>query len=310
MTIEAYSTTDRALWLARRRRDLTASDLGALVGVDRFRTPYAIYAEKTGEIPPAEENDSMRRGRWLEPAILLALREQYPTWRIEQANVYLRDSEIRLGCTPDFVAEDPAEPETLINIQGKTTSPFVFERDWSDDQAPIGYQLQTLCEGMLMGAGRCLLAVLVVDPYNADLHLREIERHAGAEARIRQLAIDFWSNIEAGRRPVPDYERDGETIAAMFPRHEPGKVLDLSGDNRLAELLAKHAAHKVALDAHDEVLKEIEAEIKLKIGDAEAAELPGWRLTWKTENRKGYSVAPSTRRPLRIKHVEEKEQAA
>jgi predicted phage-related endonuclease len=304
--IERRRITDRASWLQWRSQDLTASDIGAVAGVDPHRSMLTIYAEKTGQILAAEETPIMRRGRWLEAATLEALRENYPTWRIERAGIYLRDTEIRLGATPDFLAEDPEDPGVLINIQAKAVGKPTWLRDWwGDTRYPLAYGLQTLAEGLLLGAGRNLLVALVIDTYSADLDIIEIDRHPAAEQRIVQTAIDFWANIAAGRRPAPDYSRDAETIVAMFPHADTGTVLDLSADNRLAAIMPKRAALKDKVDEGMQALLEIDAEIKDKLGAAEAATLPGWRLSWKEEHRKAYTVAESTRRVLRVSEAKE-----
>jgi len=43
-------------WLAERRKSLGGSDVGAIVGLHRYATPYTVWAEKTGRIPPKEDN--------------------------------------------------------------------------------------------------------------------------------------------------------------------------------------------------------------------------------------------------------------
>jgi predicted phage-related endonuclease len=89
-------------------------------------------------------------------------------------------------------------------------------------------------------------------------------------------------------------------IAAMYPASVPAKIIDLSTDNFLPALLAERADIKVREKADKERVEEIDTEIKSKMGDAEEATLPGWKLTWKTQQRKQYTVAASTQRPLRV----------
>ena len=307
--IERFAIIDRSSWLAMRSQDLTASDIGAVIGVDPYRSALRVYAEKAGEIGAEGETNIMRRGRWLEAATLEALREELPGWRIERAGVYLRDPDVRLGGTPDALAEDPEHPERLLNVQMKVVSRPAYERDWADGP-PLGYQLQTLAEGFLLDADRSLLAALVIDTYSADVFVHEVPRHAAAEQKIREIAAEFWQNIAAGRRPVPDYGKDADTIAAMFPRQEPGKVLDLTGDNRLIEILPQREFLKDRIDGDRKQLEALDAEVKYKLGDAETAELPGWRLTFREEHRKEYTVAASSRRVLRVKQIEQKDRAA
>lgn len=304
MTVERHAIPPGMRLHPLRAQDLTASDVGAAIGMDPYKSPLALYAEKTGMILPQGDNAATTRGRWFEPAVVAASRETFPGWDFRYPlGLYLRDPETRLGATPDAAAEDPENPG-LINVQLKTVTRFVFERDWSDDRAPLNYTLQTLAEGFLMDASRSILAALVFDAYTCELVVRDVPRHAAAEARICAIAQNFWQNIAAGRRPAPDYSRDAETIAAMFPKQEPGKVLDLGDDNRLPWLLSARVDFKAALDKAATNIEAIDTEIKAKLGEAEAAELPGWRLTWKAEERKAYTVAASSRRVLRVKQLD------
>jgi putative phage-type endonuclease len=307
MSVELHNVKPRTPeWFALRQPFLTASDIGAVVGVDPFKTPFQVYLEKTGA-SPAGDNAAMRRGRFFEGAAIEYLKEEFPTVRIIRPNVFVCDRELELGATPDALLEDPDDPG-LVNVQIKVVNARSF--DLWEGVPPLGYQLQVTAENMLLDAKRGILAVLVISSYDAEIHLFDIPRHAAAEQRIREIAAEFWGNMRAGRRPAPDYGRDAETIAAMFPRAEPGKVLDLTGDNRLDGLLFERSVQKILLGTTAQKIETIDAEIKDKMGDAETGELPGWRITWKNETRRAYSVPEKTNRVLRVKQIDEREQAA
>jgi predicted phage-related endonuclease len=311
--IERFAITDRASWLAMRSHDLTASDIGAVIGIDPYKTPYQVWAEKAGLAETADSN-ILRRGRWLEPAVLEALKEELPDWRFVRPGIYLRDPDCRLGATPDALGEDrlliggrvdPDEPG-LVNIQLKVISRPAFEKDWAAGSAPIGYQLQTLCEGMLLDAAYSLLAALVLDTWSAELELRTVPRHAAAEQRIRDIARRFWTAFEEGHAPQPDYSRDAETVRALFPP-DPQKPapIDFSTDNRLGGLLSVRAELKDNIKAAEEDCAAIDAEIVHKLDGAEAACLPGWKISHTIAHRDAYQVAAKDYPVLRIARTKE-----
>lgn len=308
MSVVRFPITDRSTWLQWRANDLTASDIGAAVGLDPYKTPLKLYAEKTGLLMPDGDNPQMRRGRWLEAAVLEAIREEHPDWEVRPANVYLRDGALRLGASPDALAA--TDEPGVTNIQCKVVARPTYETKWVDGP-PMHYQLQTLTEGMLLDAARSYVAALVIDTYTAELYLHRVNRHAAAELRVREIAAEFWSNVASGKRPAADYRQDAETVAAMFPQSEPEKVLDLSGDNQLAVLLPHREALREMIAIDQQKLAEMDTEIKAKLGEAEQAVLPGWKITWKTQQRKAYTVAEGTTRPLRVTEVPiTKEEAA
>jgi len=295
--IQRIPITDRASWLAMRADDLTASDIGAAIGVDKYKSALKLYAEKTGMVMPDPDNPAMRRGRWLEAAVLSAIAEQNPDWEIRPAKVYVRDPELRLGATPDAIAI--TDLPGVTNVQCKVVARPEFERSWADGP-PLNYLLQTVTEGMLLGVDQSLLAALVIDTYTAELELYPVPRHEGAEAKVRDIATGFWSNIAKGLWPQLDKSRDAETITQMFPTEKKGEVVDLSHDNYLVELLQQRSTAKTIIAVEEQHVKEIETEIKAKLRDAEEARVPGWKITWKAQERAAYTVKASKSRPLRI----------
>jgi predicted phage-related endonuclease len=147
------------------------------------------------------------------------------------------------------------------------------------------------------------VAVLVMTR-KFPVFIYDVPRHAGAEAKIRTKVREFWSAVEAGTQPPADFTRDGEAIAAMFPR-ETRPAIDLSGDNRIRELLERRTELAAEIKPREDERAAIDAEIKQKLGDAEGASLPGWRVTWKM--RKGYVTEVKPGRVLRVTDMREKE---
>jgi predicted phage-related endonuclease len=289
MTVERSAVTDRASWLARRRGYLCASEIAAAAGVDEFRSALDLHLEKAGLQPPLGDTPLLRRGRHFEPAVLEYLREELPGWRIERPNVFLADPDLRVAATPDAIAEDPEHPQQLVNVQIKVVAEPTFER-WNGEP-PIGYRLQVSCENMLLGADRGLLAVLVVSSFNAELYLFDQPRHEGAEARIRQIAADFWQRIAEGRLPDPDYSRDREIIEKLFPPDKAVPVpLDLSQDNRIGILCEAYSDAQMRKKNAEADVDALKAEIIDKLRGAELALADGWKITRKMQHRAEHVV--------------------
>lgn len=307
--IERHAIRARsAEWHALRAQDLTASDLGAAVGCDPYKSPLRLYAEKAGLLLSQGDSPIMRRGRWLESAVIAALMEENPSWEIRYPlDLYLRDPQARLGATPDAFAitDEPG----VTNVQMKVVSRPVWERDWAGGP-PMPYLLQTLAEGMLAEADRSLLVALVVDTYSAELAYHPVPRHPAAEIKLVTLAETFWENIRTGQRPAADFALDAETVDQLFPQSQPEPVLDLSADNRLPALLETRRALKQRIADDERVVRELDTEIKDKVGAAEIAMLPGWKITWKTQTRKEHVVPESTFRVLRVATSINEEEAA
>lgn len=298
MTIERIPITDRESWLRMRKQDVTASVIGALWGVHPYQTPLGLYVEKSGVDIPEIDNAVLRRGRLLESAVAQAVAEERPDWSVTKATAYLRDPTARIGATPDFWID--GDPRGRIVMQAKTVAPSVFKKQWTEDMPPFWIVLQAHTEAMLAGAALGIIAALVIDPWKLDLHIYDVPRNATAEKKIMDGVRQFWADVEAKREPKADYKLDGALLAQMFEHETPGKIVDLTNDNMMPELLDERERLSDAIKDAEIKKKTIETEIKAKIGDAEFALTRAKRISWKTVNRKAYTVAATSYRQLRV----------
>jgi predicted phage-related endonuclease len=300
--IERRLITDRNEWLAWRREDITASNVAALFGnMHPYQTMLRVYAEKRGVEFPDADNKTMRRGRWLEPAVATAVEEERPQWKLRAPKVYLRDPDLRLGCTPDYLID--GDPRGLGVLQCKTVAPSVYAREWlGGSEIPFWIVLQTLTECMLSDAAFGVVAALLVDPHAMDVAILEVPRHADSELKILVAVRNFWRNVAAGIEPDPDFARDAAVIKALMPRETPGKQINLAGNNELPAMLAERAELLKTMGAAEDRCEEIEAEVKHLMGDAESANgLADWKITYRVQKRAGYTVPPKEPRVLLIK---------
>lgn len=303
LTRTDLSLLTRDQWLALRRDDVTASDVGALLGFHPYRTMRGLYEDKAGEPVPDLDSPVLRRGRLLEDAVAIACMEARPDLKIEKANEYVRDQTLRLGATPDFyVTRVGSDPVGQLGVmQAKTVSPFVFKREWTPELPPPHIVLQCLQEMMLTNRSFGLVAALEISDPHFPLHVYEIPRHPRAEASIKEAAVEFWRRVREGDAPPMDYTRDGALIARLFAAEQGGKEIDLTRDNRIAELIESRDGLASAIKSATEERQAVEAEIKDKIGDAAIALCPGGRvITWKSQHRKASVIPASTFRVLRV----------
>lgn len=303
MNVIRTAIADRLSWLAMRRQDVTASDVAAVFGCHPYRTPLALWADKTGAASAdGDDSSAMRRGRWMETAVIAAVRDHHPEWVIEQPGVYLRDPETRIGATPDAQVINRG-----IVVQCKTVADRVFA-SW-DGAPPIHYQMQALTEAMLTGASTAVLAVLSVGSFGRlDYHEFEVPRHAAAEARICAGVRQFWDGVAAGEMPKADYAADHGLIAALYGPRDDVPPLDLSADNYAGELARRYLAAKAAVADSEAELKSVRAEIVEKLNGASVAALPGFVITNKMQHRKEHVVKASSFAVLRVSQQQEKDQ--
>ncbi|HEY2242722.1 MAG TPA: YqaJ viral recombinase family protein [Xanthobacteraceae bacterium] len=310
MAVERLSIESRDAWLALRRQSVNASEVAIVCGEGAYGSLAELYAEKKGLRPPLVDSGVLRRGRWNEAAVFEALADERPEWQIVRAKVYLRDRELRLGCTPDGFALAPDRDGRGV-IQAKTVSRSVFRRRWLDDpDSPIGtgeasppsyYVLQVITEMMLSGCSWGVLAVLIMSEFDSTLRLFDIERNPEAEGRIEGRVADFWCRwFDPGIMPPFDPQRDELLIKSLYPQDD-GTEIDLTRDNRAAQVADDLVETMKARKRLAETEDRLKAELQAKLGEHTFARLAGGtRLSWKTQHRRAYSVAANSYRVLKI----------
>lgn len=303
MSIERIPIADREQWLELRRQDITASDIAAACGCSPWKSALQLWADKTGVVTEDGDSALMKRGRHLEDAVLNYYREEFPGHVVTKPAVYLRDTEARIGATPDAIAVIDGEE---VVIQCKVVAKPIFDREWADGP-PLHYMLQVVTEMMLWGASRGIIAVLAIDAFGAEFRTFEVPRHPAAEQRVREAVAAFWADIALGLQPRADYSRDATLLSMLNPPDEKAPPLDLSMDNRMPVLLADFEAARSTEKAARAEIEALRAEILDKLGSASLATLPGWKVSHKMQSRKSYTVAAATFPVLKVTRQDQQE---
>lgn len=281
MNRETLHPENEAAWLAMRQQDLTSTECAALFGCSPYATEYELYHRKTGQLEAEfEVNNRMVWGNRLEAAIAYGIAEDYGLI-VQPKKHYMRIPEIRMGSSFDFEVIGLAEqfdgdekfrdlyrdtPSILVEV--KNVDGMAFKRGWIADgdnmEAPPHIELQAQHQMEVADAEFVIVAPLVGG--NTPMpFFRQRNRQYGQ--MIRERVTEFWAKVAAGIAPEPDYSKDGDTIAKLFA-NDNGQTVDMSGNNRLAELVAEYtaaAADEKAAKARKDAAK---AESLLLIGDA------------------------------------------
>lgn len=313
MQVDKIPYTDRTAWMANRQKDVTASVVGALFGEHPYCTPLSLYLEKSSDEPPAEYDDAvLRRGRVFESAVAVAASIDKKLGLVPMGSTYFRAPEVRIGATPDYLVD--SAPDDMQHVMGwpfqiKTVDPRVFDRDWTQEEAPLWVTLQALTEAMLLDTTGALIGAMVMKaPF--PVHYYPVPRNPGAEKRIIKGVEDFWKSVAAKEMPTPDYHRDGALLKELYKGG--GETVDLTQNNRIALLCEEKIAWARRATNCSHALETIDAEIFDLLRNAERADHPDFNITAKVTKKKAFTVAATEFRQLRVtrKHAKPEEEAA
>lgn len=327
MTTTILIPASRADWINVRHPTVGASESPAMLGVHPKVTPFELWARKSSVLID-RDNRFKRRGRLLEPIGVQILREERPDWAVTpniigEGGKFYQDIEAGISCTPDVFVFDSTRVPTerahswqeateFVNRAGtgvcniKTVDPYVFRKDWMIDgaiQLPVYVAIQAMQEMYLTGASwGCVGAVVGFD---LGFHLIDVELHGGVIERIKRAAADFLRRVRENDPPPPDYARDGDAIRGLYA-DDSGGVIDLSGNERIAKLAARHLALKEIESAAYAAKKErdiIDPEIIEALGNAQCGTINGLLIEAKTVRRhyKATEAHITSSRPVKIK---------
>lgn len=295
----------RAEWLAARRQHVTGSEIAALLGLHPWKSPYAVWAEKTGRKVGNDDLDSavLHRGRRLEGlAAEMAAEALPPGTKIERntVNEYYWHPGLRIGATPDIKAHNEM---SLGAVELKSIEAGVYARRWPHGEPPLYVALQVLTAAKLLGAQWAAVGALRVG-FACEFDLTPVPLHDGVWARLQDAVGSFWQRVKDDTPPVPDYDRDAALIASLHPISS-GTTIDLSRDNALVEALHCREQIKRQLKDLDAKCAAVDALIRDKAGDNEIVLTKDFRVSLKTQSVDEYTVAARTRRPILVKRIRE-----
>jgi len=238
-----------------RRRYLGGTDISAILGFNQYKTAYECYLEKSGQaVDDRQESDILWWGHELEPLIVKKWLLQNPDWEIVSTNNFEIDPEFEfLACNTDREVRNKKTGEIAI-LEAKSVATSAF-RHWKLG-VPITYYTQVQHYLGVKGYDRAFFAMFVMD--SRELKTFEVVRDDVYIGQIREEAVKFWENKEAGIAPAKvafDWSQD---------RNKDEEVLATEEHINVLAYLKKAKALAKKIDA---VIKEKEEVIKLAIQD-------------------------------------------
>lgn len=296
----------RAEWLSARKAGIGASDVAAILGVSPWKGSLQLYHEKKGTVDmgsgetfarklglkledPIAELYAEKTGRTVErpPAGTFAI-DVHPTRPYMMATL----DGVQVATNPridDFADKGRGVLEIKTAVIGKAAS-------WTNE-APIEYQVQVqhqlACTGMAWGTAVALVG-------GVSLFYTDIKRDEEFIGLLEGAVDEWWRRFELNEEPPADgTEATKEFLKKLYPREEP-----TSATLPPEAIEWDQERERAAADEKKAHERKLAAENKLKaiIGDNTQGILPnGILYTWKSVNRKGYSVEPVTFRDFRRK---------
>jgi putative phage-type endonuclease len=302
---EAFICSNREEWLQARRSGIGASDAAAILGHSRWRSPLDLFCDKIGLAKPESEiPEWIEWGNTLEPIIAEKFSERAGYYLDDPGRFTIQRSKShpfllvtldrfivgqRNGTDNDIIfAEEDRGICEIKNVAG-------FKEDEWEDELPIEYQIQMQHGFLVTGLKWGVFPVLFG---GHKLEWFPVKRNDRFCAYLLEQETEFWRRIVENDPPLADGSNSSkEALKRLYP-NDKGSTVTLPAE--LSALDIRLQGTKKAIKRLEAKEAELENLLKQQIGDNTFAVIPGHcKYSYKTSDRSGYTVEPTTYRQLR-----------
>jgi putative phage-type endonuclease len=257
-------------WLKERQIGIGGSDVGAILGVNKYKTPFQVYLEKTEPITEVSEQfESAYWGDQLEEVVAKEF-EKRTGKKVRRDRKHYKHKDY-----PFMVAniDRRVVGENAI-LECKTANQYLT-KDWEDEEIPASYLLQVQHYMFVTGAEVGYIAVLIG---GQKFVWKEIARDEELIEMIINAEKDFWKMVQDKTPPVLDGSSTAEKyLSEKYSNAEEGRVEQLGFEYK--DKIKNYFELKEQLKSLETEVKEVENRIKHELKEAEFGFAPGYSIS-------------------------------
>jgi putative phage-type endonuclease len=286
MLIKQDFTWDRSQFLG-------GSDIGAILGLSKYRTPLQVWMEKTGKSKSFKGSLATRFGHFNEAFVASEYAQatdqilyEYPEAIIHPEHPYFQAHIDRLILDPkQHINKDAnCSADIFKNASGilecKTANPFA-KAEWGEpgtDQVPLPYLCQCIWYLLITQLPKADLAVLFG---NSDFVIYSINKDIELGGLIVQKAEYFWSEYVLKDLPPPTQTEDD--CLALFKNIAPKQAKEANGE--IAEDIHKLIELSTQIKNIEAQVSTLKQSVMNYLQEADTLTFENHILaTWKTAN--------------------------
>lgn len=276
--------------IAERQTGIGGSDVGVILGVNKWKSPVALWLEKTGQVQNTVSSEAAEWGNRLESVVAdkYAEKNGYRVERLNRSLVHPEHDFARAnidravcdaGTIPVHRATGQLRPVAWL-LEVKTANEYTKSL-WGDvgtDQVPDSYIAQCAWYMAITGARRCDVAVLI-----GGQQYREFVIHRDEElisAVIESARVFWFDHVLADIPPPPMSKAD---VELLHPTSTKTTVLASNAQRAAQERLKALKVEAKSLDAER---SELETVIADGMSNADTLIDPDGKTiaTWKSQD--------------------------
>lgn len=287
--ITKIKTNNRQEWLAERKKSLGGSDMGAVLGMNSYTSPMAVWMDKTGRLPEKEQTEWMRLGTDLEDYVAQRFCEVSGLKVIKDNTTWRNSKYPHLHMNPDRrVVGQKAGLECKIVSQ-------LNEKKYRGGEFPDSYYAQVVTYLCVSEFDRWYLGALILGEGLRIYQMTRIPNDTKPDWCVASVYVDddelkalgdtaenFWGYVETDTPPPVDgHPKTGEALFALYPNSNDTAI----GIGAFEKDLDNYFRLKKQLEEIGSTVDGIVNRIKAHLQECERGEGEKYKVSWKTQTR-------------------------
>lgn len=276
--ITEIKTKDYEQWKELRSHYIGGSDAASVVGLNNFKSAYALWADKTKKVPEFEGNLATAVGSFLEEFVakLFSLETGKKVRRNNRSMVNDKFPWAIANIDREIVGED-------AGLEIKTTSEMNLKK-FKNGEYPANYYCQCMHYMAVTEKKKWYLAVLIG---NREFKCFEIKRDEEEISALMKAEKDFWDCVKNNNPPAPDgASSTSETINILYPESNNETVDLMAYENSLQQYIAIGRQIKELKTMQDELANGI----KSFMAESGKGESEHFKVSWVSTTRKTFDL--------------------
>lgn len=292
--VKEFPFKDHEEWLSIRKKYIGGSDAGAIVGLDEYKTPYSLWAEKTGKTEGFGGNISTKVGTYLEELVAKMFTEETGK-KVRRKNATLVNDQYPFACAN--VDRFLVGERSLLECKTSTSLPVM--KKIRGGEYPERWYCQMTHYLAVTGLDKAYLAVLI---NNREFKVYELERDEDEIKALMDAEAEFWTHVENDTPPAfTGLDPDSEALKVVYREgYDNAEAVQLVGRESDIENLLALKAQKKELDKS---IKYYEQVLQGDLKSNEYGVCGNYSVTWKTQTRAAHMVKASTFRKFEVKKL-------
>lgn len=296
LTLVCTKKMSREEWLAERRKAIGGSDAAAIIGLNAYVTPYAVWADKTGRLPEKPDSEAMRQGRDFEQYVADRFTEKSRK-KTHRVNAIIQNPDYpwaSANIDRDIVGEESG-------LECKTTSIMNLKK-FKDGEFPESYYVQSCHYLAVTEYRRWYVAVLVLNQGFMIYQLTRIPDDGCPDwcessvyvsddeiAALMDAERDFWELVKSDTPPdLTGRKPDSDTLAAVYNESVPNEEPIYLSEQE--ETIRRYIGLKNQIRMLEDEAEQYKQAIQAELGENELGQTSEWAVTWKGQSRRTFDA--------------------